>query len=70
MEHFAGGFVNLDCICLNRVHRDTVLNWGLESPQNSQTRMSALHSAGFPACGFTLSSIRNGGEGREEEVLD
>src|ERR1035437_7798953 len=35
-----------------------LLKRGLESPRNSQTRMSALRSAGFPACGLWRLSSR------------
>src|ERR1035437_9062428 len=35
-----------------------VLDWGLESPQNPRTGMSALRSAGFPACGLGRLSSR------------
>ena len=41
-----------------RAHFYTVFNWGLESPRNPQTRMSALRSAGFSACGLRRLSSR------------
>ena len=40
------------------MHLGIVLTWGLESPQNPPTRMSALRGAGFPACGFRRLSSR------------
>src|SRR5579884_4216219 len=43
---------------LARAYLDTILNWGLESPQHPHPGKGALRSAGFPACGFRRLSSR------------
>jgi hypothetical protein len=43
-----------------RVEVDTILNWGLESPQNPQAGKPALRSADIPVGGFGRLSSRPG----------